>query len=75
MPDDKAPTWTVVGQAEDYGQNEQGAYVSGVRVTFRTATGSTGSVFIPAASYTVAKAREVVGAMAAQMAAVDNLGG
>jgi hypothetical protein len=75
MADDKAPAWTVVGQTEDYGQNEQGAYVPGVRVTFRTANGSTGSVFIPAESYTADKARALVGAMAAQMAAVDHLSG
>jgi hypothetical protein len=75
MADEKQPAWTVVGQTEDYGQNDAGAYVPGVRVTFRTAAGSTGSVFIPAEAYTADRARAVIGAMAAQMATVDHLAG
>lgn len=75
MADTKAPTWQVVGQAEDFGANSSGQYVPGVRVSFRTASGATGSVFIPAAEYSLDRAREVISQQATAMEAVSQLQG
>lgn len=75
MADTRTPTWTVVGQTEDFGANAAGQYVPGVRVSFRTASGATGSVFIPAAEYTVDRAREVIAQQAVAMEAVSGLQG
>ena len=46
-----ATTWQVASQQEGSGQNDQGAYVHGVTVTFTTAKGITGTVFVPDAIY------------------------
>lgn len=75
MADSAKPTWSVVSQREDFGPNAAGNYVQGVVVSFRTASGSTGSVFVPAAEYTVDRVREVVDSAAKAMQAVDSLQG
>lgn len=75
MPDAKEPTWTVTGQVEDFGPDAIGNYVSGVKVSFRTANGAQGSVFIPAAEYSVDRARQLIGAAARAMAEVQELSG
>lgn len=69
-----APRYTVTQQAEVTDIGPTGAYVSGVRVTFRTATGSIGSVFLPSDQYTVDGVRQAVDERCATMEAVSALG-
>lgn len=69
------PTWTIVGQAEDFRQDERGNFVQGFVVTFRTASGATGTVFVPADRYTVDEVRQRVSAMAQTVQAVAGLTG
>lgn len=75
MADTKEPTWSVTGQVEDFGPDDSGSYVAGVKVSFRTASGATGSVFIPASQYSVDRARAVISAKAAEAEAIQNLSG
>jgi hypothetical protein len=75
MAEGKEPTWSVTGQVEDFGADDTGTYVTGVRVSFRTASGATGSVFIPGHQYTVDQVRALVGQRAAAAEAVQNLSG
>lgn len=70
-----APRYVVQGQAEVTDIGPTGAYVSGVRVTFRTASGSIGSVFIPGDQYNLDTVKSAVDARCATMEAVAALGG
>lgn len=69
-----APLYQVTSQQEDYDRNGAGTFVQGVRVSFRTRAGANGSVFIPYADYTPAKARQLIQARAADMDEVQQLG-
>lgn len=69
------PTWEIIAQREDYRPGPSGAFVSGVVVTFRTASGATGSVFVPDTQYTTEAVRQAVAARAAAMEAVAALKG
>lgn len=51
MMDETPATWKVISQQETSGQNDQGAYVHGVTVTFQTTKGVTGTVFVPDSVY------------------------
>jgi hypothetical protein len=75
MATDQAPSWEVTGQTEAYGLNSTGHYVHGVNVTFRTAQGITGTVFLSDAEYSSATAKERVSAQAAEVIAVSQLTG
>lgn len=76
MASDSAPTWQVVAQREDIQANPNGqGFTSGVVITFKVASGATGSVFIPDADYSVERAREAIGAKATAMEAVGQLQG
>ena len=68
------PLYQVTAQVEDYDRNGAGAFVQGVRVSFRTRSGALGSVFVPNAEYTVGKARQLIEARAQAMEAVQQLG-
>lgn len=70
-----APRYVVTQQAEVTDIGPTGAYVSGVRVTFRTASGSIGSVFLPSDQYDLANVRKAVDERCATMEAVSGLGG
>lgn len=50
MPD-QTPLAQIVGQTESMEADTTGRLVKGYRVTFRTKSGHTGSVFVPAAGY------------------------
>lgn len=69
------PAWTILTQGETTAADASGRYVSGVRVTFKTASGNIGSVFVPDSVYTPAKVREAVNMRYAQMEQVQNLTG
>lgn len=69
------PAWTVTQQTETTDLGPGGAYVAGVRVTFRTAAGVTLSVFVPQDQYTVAGVAAAIAAKAAVADAVHALEG
>lgn len=67
--------WFVTTQMETQRLDPSGAFVQGVQVSFRTAEGATGSVFVPRADFNVEKVRAMVAAAAAEVSAVANLRG
>lgn len=72
MADQAPPAWVITAQMETTDVGPQGTYVSGVKVTFRTAAGVMGSVFVPQADYTVDRIRALINERAAVM---DNVAG
>jgi hypothetical protein len=68
-------TWQVISQQEVTGQDGNGDYVQGVRVTFQLSTGTTGSVFIPDRLYNEQVVADRITMAAIRMANVDNLSG
>lgn len=75
MATESAPAWTIIGQAENYANDDQGAFVPGVTVTFQLASGQVGSVFVPNGKYTPEQVRAAVSARADAMRAVSGLQG
>ena len=75
MASDSTPAWTITEQREDYRQLPSGQFGMGVVVTFRTAGGVTGTVFVPQDQYTVEQVKSLVGPRAAAMDAVAGLTG
>ena len=75
MATDSTPAWTIEGQVEDYRQLPSGQFGQGIVVSFRTAEGATGTVFVPLDKYTADEVRAAVSARAATMAAVAKLSG
>lgn len=69
------PAWEIIGQREDFRPGPTGAFVPGIVVTFRTATGATGSVFVSHAEYSVERVRQAVATRAAAMDDVAALHG
>lgn len=69
------PAWTVTSQVETTDVGPEGSYVKGVKVAFRTATGATGSVFLPETAYTVEAVRQAINAKVDVLAAVSQLQG
>jgi hypothetical protein len=67
VANEKAPAWEVTGQVETVDLGPTGVFVQGVKVTFRTATGAVGNVFIPSDQYTVERVRAAVAAKATTM--------
>jgi len=55
--------------------DEAGRYVSGVRIAFRTAKGSQGTVFVPDVRYNADAVRQAVAARVDQMDTVAGLQG
>lgn len=75
MPPTDEPAWTITQQQETSDLGPANTYVSGVRITFRTALGVVGSVFVAATDYTPAKVRQLVGDKAAAVDAVQGMTG
>jgi len=75
MDDSSSPAWVVTQQTEATDVGPTGAYVSGVRVTFRTASGAVGSVFVAHTDYTVDQVRKAITARAAVIEGVAGLQG
>jgi hypothetical protein len=69
------PAWTVTGQQETTGQLATGAFAEGVKVTFMTAAGVYGSVFVPRTEYSTARVAALVDERARAMAEVSALKG
>ena len=70
-----APAWTVTGQQETTDQDVSGRYVRGIRVSFRTAAGIDGSVFLPDARFSAAAARAAIAEKVSRMTSVADLVG
>lgn len=75
MADDKGPAYTVTGQQQDFGEGPNGTYVQGVRITYRTAAGSTGALFVPQTEYTVDNVRRLLDKAAETAVGIERLGG
>lgn len=67
--------WSVSAQQEVTAPDAQGRYVPGVKVSFTTRAGLSGSVFVPDAQYNPANVRQAVEQRVAQMLTVHGLGG
>ena len=67
--------WTVTGQMEVTAPDSTGRYVPGVKVSFTTVTGLSGTVFVPDAQYNTERVRAAINERVAQMLAVHGLGG
>lgn len=68
--------WTVTGQLPTTRIPEGGTrFVQGVEISFVTAAGHTGTVFVPDAIYTVDAVRAAIAQKAALLDAVGNLTG
>jgi hypothetical protein len=72
---EKAAPWKVTGQVETVDLGPAGTFVQGVRVTFATAEGAVGNVFVPSDQYSVERVRAAISDKAATMAAVHGLTG
>ena len=72
---DEQQVWTVTSQVEAFGIGPNGQPTNGVTVSFRTARGNVGSVFVPRSEYNVQRVRQLVGQQAAQMDAISMLTG
>lgn len=68
------PAWTVQGQQEQTVIGPGGNPVDVVTVTFRLTDGTTGTVQVPIAAYTVTNVRDAILAKARVLDAVANLG-
>lgn len=75
MAPSSTPAWTITAQREDFQPGPNGQLTSGVVVSFMTALGATGSVFVPHASYSVDTVRAQIDARAKTMDAVQGLTG
>lgn len=77
MADEMMPGagWTVTGQLEQTGLDANNRYVPGVKISFTTAGGLSGSVFVPDSMYNAASARAAIAARVAQMSEVHGLNG
>ena len=73
-----APTgsgWSVTSQREDIQLAPNGQVANGVVVTFTTASGIQGSVFVPNVDYTPDRVRAMIAERVARMEAVHKLTG
>lgn len=71
--DSGGPAFTVTQQAETTDLGPAGLYVTGIKVTFRTASGAIGSVFIPHDDYNVDAVAKAIRAKVAALEAVSEL--
>jgi len=69
------PTWHITSQAETAGDYGNGQFGQGVRITFQTVDGLTGSVFVPISSYTKANVQKLVAEKVALMADIQSMQG
>jgi len=71
--DTPGPAWTVISQSETMGIGANGIAGSGMKVVFRLADGTVGSVFVPDAQYTAENAKAAIVARVAALQAVKGL--
>ena len=63
----------ITSQMSTSGLDASGRYVQGVRVSFKTAQGHMGNVFVPEAQYTPAHVKEMVREAAKNMDEIGSL--
>jgi len=68
-----AGSWVVTGQQEQVEFNQQGQMQHGVKISFQTGEGHTGTVFVPQAQYNPDMVRSLVAAKAQLMDQVGAL--
>jgi hypothetical protein len=69
------PAWTITAQMEQLKPTPDGKVTQGVVITFRTAAGNVGTVFVPDAQYSPAAVAAAVGQRAMAMDQVSSLQG
>ncbi len=67
--------WSVTGQVQYKQLNSQGLAVDGWRVSFQTANGTVGSVWLPLADYNADSVRAAIVAQVVKLDAVAGLSG
>lgn len=67
--------WKVVGQTETMGLDPLGKAVDGIRVTFQTTRGITGTVFVPKDRYTPDNVTAAIKAAVGTLHTVADLSG
>lgn len=67
--------WTITGTSESTGLTDQGMPSAGVTVSFKLDDGTSGTVFVPNASFTPTAVQAAVAARAAALVAVKGLTG
>ncbi len=72
-PESPAASWSVTGQVEATEFSQQGQMQKGVRISFQTGQGHTGTVFVPQAQYNPDTVRQLVQAQANLMDQVGAL--
>lgn len=70
-----APTWRVTGQVEQSQVNASGQLSPGVRVSFTTGAGHSGSIWVPNTAYSVETVRTMIANQAGILDAVGSLTG
>jgi ubiquinone biosynthesis protein Coq4 len=74
MPDVKAKVgWRVIAQMETIAPDQTGKFVPGVQITFETASGLVGSIFVPASLYNPETVRRLIVEKVNLMASVHEL--
>jgi hypothetical protein len=74
MPETPRPKWRVVGQSETLQPDATGRFTHGVLITFQTAEGLVGTVFVPDVHYNPAYVREAINAKVKLMEEIQGLG-
>ena len=67
-------TWRVTSQSQTTDAAEDGRFTEGVRVSFATSAGDTGSVFLPLPAFTPQAVADAIAARVAVMHQVRGLG-
>lgn len=65
--------WTVTSQQEATDTADNGQFVPGYRIYFRTNAGHSGSVFVPRTQYTVEAVRTIIATHADQLDQIGSL--
>jgi len=68
-----AGSWSVIGQQEQVEFDQQGKMQNGVKISFQTGQGHSGTVFVPQAQYNPERVKELVAAKAQLMDQVGAL--
>ncbi len=72
---DTTPKWTVTNQLETTKPNAAGQYVDGVSVSFQTANGLIGSIFVPHTQYNPENVKGLINAKVEAMQSIQGLKG
>jgi len=71
----QAVSWRVTGQMQTTRPSPSGEFVDGWLITFTTAAGNTGTVFVPSSQYTPDQVRAAIAAQARVMDEISAMTG